>query len=113
MSDEYDEERGQDSPELAREALDRELRTVGARTAYDALLAVCQDPKAPAPAKATAGVAILRAAGFFNREDDDGREKEQHEMTMTEIERQIRRLQRRSSTLRRRDGARDKDGVFD
>lgn len=98
---EFDEEPGEDSPELAREVLDRELRTVGARAAYDALLQVAQDAKAPAPARATAGVAILRAAGFFARDDEAHSGKGDHEMTLEEMDRKIQRLERRSKKLRK------------
>lgn len=47
--------------------LRREIREQGARIAYTALLDVCRDPKAPAPAKATAGTTILRVGGYLER----------------------------------------------
>jgi hypothetical protein len=90
MTDEFDVD---DDPEAVREALEFDLRTKGARAAYEALLQVAKDPKAPAPARATSGVALLRAAGFFNRDDDSGKGKPIHEMSMVEIERNIQKLQ--------------------
>jgi hypothetical protein len=100
--DDFDEEQ---SPEEAREILDHDLRTVGARAAYKALLEVCQDPKAPAPARATSGTALLRAAGYFNRENDRDGEKPIHALTFDEIERRIQKLdrQRRASERKPRD----------
>jgi hypothetical protein len=50
-------------------ALRKLLRGKGAKEAVKALLGVCRDPRAPAPAKATAGAAVLRAAGLFERVD--------------------------------------------
>jgi hypothetical protein len=93
------------SPEGAREALNHELRTVGARAAYQALLEVCQDSKAPAPARATSGTALLRAAGYFNRENDRDDEKPIHALTLDELERRIQKLdrQRRASERKPRD----------
>lgn len=58
--------------------LRREIREQGARVAYAALLGVCRDPKAPAPAKATAGTTLLRVGGFLDRVEvtpDDGLSK--------------------------------------
>jgi hypothetical protein len=83
------------SPDGIREALVREMRTVGARAAYQALLDVCQDKKAPAPARATAGTSILRASGFFKRADDDDHEKPIHEMSVAEMDRKIQALDRK------------------
>lgn len=73
-----------DGADDAREWLREDLNKRGARSAYAALLAVCEDPKAPAPARATAGVALLRAAGMFERKDD-GRHVEPHEMTAGQL----------------------------
>jgi hypothetical protein len=100
------------SPEEAREALDHELRTVGARAAYQALLEVCQDTKAPAPARATSGTALLRAAGYFNRENDRD-EKPIHELSMDEIERRIQKLNRQSAEPKRRRRRSTEPSVFD
>jgi hypothetical protein len=50
-------------------ALRRLLRGKVAKRAVRALTGVCSDPRAPAPAKATAGSALLRAGGFFEKID--------------------------------------------
>jgi hypothetical protein len=49
------------------------IATKGVRAAAAALIAVCEDTKAAAPARATAGAALLRAAGMFEKRtvDDD------------------------------------------
>jgi hypothetical protein len=109
MIDDFDDDQ---SPEEARDALDHELRTVGARAAYQALLEVCQDTKAPAPARATSGTALLRAAGYFNRENDRD-EKPIHELSMDEIERRIQKLNRQSAEPKRQRRRRDGPDVFD
>jgi hypothetical protein len=87
---------------LARESLQHDLRTVGARAAYQALLEVCQDKKAPAPARATSGTALLRAAGYF-RETDRADEKPLHELSIDEINRRIQKLDRKSMSRERRE----------
>src|SRR5690349_6677230 len=111
MTDDFDDD--DLSPEEAREALDHELRTVGARAAYQALLEVCQDTKAPAPARATAGTALLRASGWFSRDNDRESDKPIHELSMVEIERRIQRLDRQSAEPRRQGRRRDGPDVFD
>lgn len=98
-----------ESPEEAREWFHREVKTRGVRIAYKALTSVCEDPKAPAPAKATAGVAILRAAGVFARADEDP-EIEPHEMTPAQLARAA-ALARKEVTSRAQDGD-DPGGVF-
>ncbi|MCA3441953.1 MAG: hypothetical protein INF52_01055 [Rhodobacter sp.] len=71
---------------LARKrALMTRIQTVGAEAAFEAALAVCQDAKAPAPARATCATTILRAGGFFNSREDQA-QKEPHQMTTAEIE---------------------------
>lgn len=82
-----------ETPEESREWFRKEIATNGLRVAYAALFAVCMDPKAPAPAKATAGVALLRAAGVFANVDE-GADKSLHEMTAEELDAEIRRLRR-------------------
>ncbi len=61
MSENPSEMQPEDPDELRRE-----IRERGARVAYGALLEVCRDPKAPAPAKATAGTTILRVGGYLD-----------------------------------------------
>lgn len=106
--DEFDDEND------AREALLHELRTVGAQAAYQALLDVCRDQKAPAPARATSGTSLLRAAGYFqfNRDEDGHGKKPMHLMSVAEMDREIRRLQKQSAG-RRRSARRESDDVFD
>ncbi|MFG1379504.1 hypothetical protein [Xanthobacter autotrophicus] len=51
------------------------IETRGVKAAAKALIEVCSDPKAPAPARATAGTALLRAAGMFEKvERDDNKD---------------------------------------
>ena len=101
--------RTQESPEEARERLRDLIRTVGAQAAYEALVSVCQDPKAPAPAKATAGTSLFRAGGFFERTDEDGK-KEPANMTPAEIRRAMRETQAYIRQLKGEGDATD-DGV--
>jgi len=69
-----------------RAALFEELQTNGAWAAYRASLAVCQDTKAPAAARAQAASNILRAAGFFIINDESRRtRKEPSEMSFDEL----------------------------
>lgn len=102
-----------ESPDEVRDQLLHDLKTNGARCAYDALVAVCKDGKAPAPAKATAGVALLRAAGFFTA-SDERTTKADHEMTPEELQAEIDRLGRQRRRLKRgRATADGGGGVFD
>lgn len=76
------------------------MREHGARVAYETLIAVCQDPKAPAPAKATAGTTILRCAGFLEKpaaSDDD-----MEALSEAELEATIARLKDEAAALDRR-----------
>jgi|TARA_R110002124_G_scaffold131558_1_gene293801 hypothetical protein len=68
-----------------RRALVVRMQTEGAEAAYKAALAVCEDTKAPAPARATCATTILRAGGFLNTRSDDHAPKEPHEMTSSEL----------------------------
>lgn len=70
-----------------REAMERAkhlLQTQGVIAAVEALVAVCRDPKAPAPAKSTAGTSILRAGGFFDQKNSEP-EKDLSQMSMQEL----------------------------
>lgn len=60
-----------------------DLKSAGVRIAYNALTSVCQDGKAPAQARATAGVALLRAAGMLDKHESEA-DKEIHDMTPDE-----------------------------
>ena len=83
-----------ESAAQAREWFRQEVATVGLRAAYKALKDVCEDPKAAAPAKATAGVALFRAAGAFANTDDES-DIELDQMTAAQLARERQRLQRK------------------
>ena len=68
-----------------RRALLARVETEGAEAAYAAALAVCQDTKAPAPARATCSATLFRVGGFFNVREDRA-PKEPHEMTVAELD---------------------------
>lgn len=71
----------------------KRIDTEGARVAVAALIEVCRDTKAPAPARATAGTSLLRAAGFFDRTTREDDSKDASEMTAEQIQRRIAQLQ--------------------
>ncbi len=75
-----------------KQALLLRIQTEGAEAAYEAALAVCQDTKAPAPARATCATTILRAGGYLATKESGGPAKEPHEMTADELEEQIQAL---------------------
>lgn len=108
MSDEMDDDDDIDeTPEEALEWLARELKTKGVRAAYKTAMAVCQDPKAPAPAKATMVTALMRAAGLFARAEDSSA-LEPHAMTAQQVDAELTRLRR---SARRYDGVPAEDGA--
>jgi len=79
-----------------REALERakgRLQTEGVEAAVDALIDVCRDKEAPANAKSTAGSALLRANGLFEK-GTTAQEKELHEMSLDELREHSARLER-------------------
>lgn len=75
-----------------RRALLTKIQTEGAEAAYAAALAVCQDAKAPAPARATCATTILRAGGYLSARED-GTPKEPHEMTASELAARLAEIQ--------------------
>lgn len=75
-----------------REALRREIRAGGARIAFNALKSVCQDSKAPAQAKATAGTTILRAAGLFEKQEETNN-SDLHKVPPEKLANEIARLE--------------------
>lgn len=85
------------------------VQTLGIRAAAQALIDVCQDPKAAAPAKATAGTTIFRAAGFFDAEKKTSA-KELHQMTWDELEANREQLERERAAMLRE--MRGEDDVF-
>ncbi|UCI08678.1 hypothetical protein [Mesorhizobium sp. B1-1-8] len=84
-----------ETPEQLFERVDRRLRTVGLESAVEALIAVCTDKAAPMPARATAGVALLRANGVLVDRSAGGKKgKDPSEMTGDELQAEIDRLKR-------------------
>jgi hypothetical protein len=79
---------------VQRELLYR-IATEGVQVAYDTALAICRDPKATSPARATASATLFRVAGFFDRSAADGTGKEPHEMSSEEINAEIDRIRLR------------------
>lgn len=89
-----------------KEELIEEIQTRGAWAAYLASREVCENPNAPANARAQAASNILRAAGFFALTDDSRRaRKEPSEMTPDELAASIAELDRERSAAG--------SGVFD
>lgn len=86
-------------PRSAIEAQRRRIALTGVEAAVSALIGVCEDPKAPAPAKATAGTSLLRAAGLFDRVQDAHQDKEPSEMTPAELSRAIADIQSQRGTV--------------
>ena len=79
--------------DIQRELLHR-IQTEGVLVAYEAALAVARDPKAPAPARATASTTLFRVAGYFDRSASSDRNVEPHEMTPEELAAEIRHARR-------------------
>lgn len=84
-----------DVAEVQRELLLR-IQTEGVLAAYEAALAICRDPDAPAPARATASATLFRVAGYFDRQER-GPKKQPHEMTADELAAEIARLSKPAS----------------
>lgn len=83
------------STEERRASLERakaRLQTEGVEAAVDALIAVCRDKNSPANAKSTAGSALLRANGLFEK-GTAAPEKELHEMSLDELRERSARLE--------------------
>lgn len=99
MTDEIDDLIEQ-TPAETKAWLKRQIRTRGIRAAYKALVAVCEDPKSPAPAKATAAGFLFRAGGVLERaEDTDAKDPSQ--MTPAELQEEYDRLTREAEEARR------------
>jgi len=89
----------------------RKVRTHGLRVAYNAAVSVCEDPKAPAPARAAAAGLLFRAGGVLdakNTEDDDDTPIGQ--MTMAQMRARYERLEAEAAERARTETA---DSVFD
>lgn len=74
------------------------LQTEGVIAAVEALLAVCRDHKAPAPAKATAGTSILRAGGFFDQKNNEP-DKDLSQMSWEELSEYRNRLENEKEAM--------------
>lgn len=85
----------EDIPRAQRELL-TPIQTEGVQAAYQAALDVARDPKAPAPARATAAATLFRVAGYFDRKEFDS-QKQPHEMTVEELDQAIRELRGRAA----------------
>lgn len=95
-----------------RRRLSRRLQTVSADIAVTALEEVAADKKAPAPARATAGAALLRAGGFLDKRERDADEKEPHELSAEELADRIDSMRKRAAELSEAEDEADED-VFE
>ena len=93
-----------------REELIRELQTTGGLKAYQTAMRICDDPKATSAAKASAVNSLLRAGGFFEKQETAD-EKELHELSGHELAAKVARALRKSAD---NDRARESEGnLFD
>lgn len=100
-----------DDDDIRRDVI-RRIRTEGIEAAYRACLDVCRNSQAPAPARATAATALLRAGGLFVQSDGSGDEKAPHEMSAAEITAALKRGRRQLQNAPADDGG-GEAGVFD
>lgn len=84
------------------------IESEGANAAVTALLRVCNDPNASSQALATAGSALLRAAGLFEKIENP-REKEPHEMDAFELQEAIDDLVQKAADSKRAAAVLDDD----
>lgn len=111
--DDYEDDEAMDAnPDEAREAFQHKVKTEGLEVAYNTAINICKDGKAPAPARATMAVALMRAAGAFARADEET-DIEPHNMTAAQLEREIAKIRRQDKGLRHARVAKSSDGVFD
>jgi hypothetical protein len=100
-----------ETPEALFERVSLRLRTVGLESAVEALINVCTDKSSPSPAKATAGVALLRANGMLVDKAGNGKKgKDPSEMDGQELEADIARLKRSAREMIEAKQDADKDG---
>ena len=91
-----------DEPQAVREALKRRLKSEGVQVAYTAMLDVCRNPSAPAPARATCAATIFRAAGYLGKQaDEDADDTPIEHMSAEQMIRELKRLQRKRRVLKR------------
>jgi hypothetical protein len=102
-----------DDPRAAIKAQQRRIAIEAVPLAVSALMSVCADKNAPAPARATAGTSLLRAAGMFEKRPDTIEEKDQSEMSAAELEEAIREMKARMAAAQAEEPEGDKpSGVF-
>ena len=115
-----------DDVQKAREWFRIKVRTKGLKVALNALIEVAADSKAPAPARATAGTSLMRAAGAFSKAEEEALEATPiHLMTVAQMDARLAELRtqrlrderiiRRASLHEAGEEDEDKDsgGVFD
>lgn len=78
-------------PLAHKRALMARIQMEGTTAAYEALLAVCRDGKAPAPARATSATTLFRAAGYLESKQANP-DKAPEDMTAGELAARIREL---------------------
>ncbi|RWC08618.1 MAG: hypothetical protein EOS52_30050 [Mesorhizobium sp.] len=101
-----------ETPDQLFERVSLRLRTVGLESAVDALISVCTEKGSPMPARATAGVALLRANGLLVDKADCGKKaKAPHEMTGDELQAEIDRLKRSAQQVQTGALAEDDQGA--
>lgn len=84
--------------------LTHKMRTAGAVKAYRTAMAICDDPKATAAAKASAVNSLFRAGGFFAVQDPNaGAGKDLADMTADELRASSRKAQAALDALDRDD----------
>lgn len=71
------------------------IQLEGAELAVSTAMDICRDPKAPAPAKATALTALLRAGGYLAAKPEGSGKKEPYEMTSDELKQELLRIKSR------------------
>ncbi|MDB5507723.1 MAG: hypothetical protein JWL93_192 [Hyphomicrobiales bacterium] len=99
-----------DDPRAAIKAQQRRIAIEAVPLAVTALMSVCADKNAPAPARATAGTSLLRAAGMFDRKADPLEERDPSEMSAEELAEAIRETKARRDAIERGDD--EDDDVF-
>lgn len=83
-------DKAQETPAQVVARVRKRIKTEGLDAAVEALISVCRDPKAPAPAKATAATTLMRSGGMFDRKEDDLDGMEPHEMDGAQLARAVR-----------------------
>ena len=90
----------QETPAETKAWFKQQVRTHGLRAAYRALVGVCEDPKAAAPAKATSAGFLLRAAGVLEKTEELD-DKDPSTMTRAEMMEEYARLSREADEAER------------